>query len=175
MEKTRRFNIQTLALMAVLIALQIILTRMFAVNLGESLRISFGFVPNAVAGMLLGPLPAMIVAGISDLMGALLFPSGPIYLGFTVTAMTGGLIYGLFLYQKAFTVPRVVLCKLCVMLICNVALNTLWLDLLYGKAFFVILPTRLVKNLIQFPVDAAVLYGLGRLVRLLPHTLRPRI
>ena len=34
-----------------------------------------------------------------------------------------------------------------------ILLNTLWLDMLYGKGFLAILPMRIVKNLIMWPTD----------------------
>lgn len=169
-----KLDARVMAIMAMLIALQIILSRIFTINLGDTLRINFGFVPNAVAGMLLGPVPAMIVAGLSDLMGAVLFPSGPLYLGFTLTAMMGGLFYGVFFYQKEFTLKRAMVCKMVAMLVCNILMNTLWLKLMYGQAFFALLPSRLIKNLIQYPLDVALLYGLARAMRQVPAVLQPK-
>ena len=51
-----RLTTQKLCVMGVLMALQIILSRITAINLGNWLRISFGFLPNAIAGYLLGPI-----------------------------------------------------------------------------------------------------------------------
>ena len=47
-----RLTTQKLCVMGVLMALQIILSRITAINLGNWLRISFGFLPNAIAGYL---------------------------------------------------------------------------------------------------------------------------
>ena len=38
-------------------------------------------------------------------------------------------------------------------------MNTLWLDMLYGKGFLAILPHRIVSNLIQLPIDTIVLFA----------------
>ena len=55
-----RLTTQKLCVMGVLMALQIILSRITAINLGNWLRISFGFLPNAIAGYLLGPIGGML-------------------------------------------------------------------------------------------------------------------
>ena len=57
-----RLTTQKLCVMGVLMALQIILSRITAINLGNWLRISFGFLPNAIAGYLLGPIGGTLVA-----------------------------------------------------------------------------------------------------------------
>ncbi len=41
---------------------------------------------------------------------------------------------------------------------CNLALNTVWIHMLYGKAFMALLPGRALKNLLQYPVDVLLLY-----------------
>ncbi len=37
-------------------------------------------------------------------------------------------------------------------------MNTLWISMLYGKGFFVILPLRVLKNAIMLPIDSCILY-----------------
>ena len=102
-------------------------------------------------------------------------PTGPFNPGFTLSAMVNGLIYGLVLYERPFSWKRTLLAQALVVLITNLCLNTLWLQLYYGKAFFAILPLRALKNLIQYPIDAAMmcvlLSQLPRLARFVrPHT-----
>ena len=48
------------------------------------------------------------------------------------------------------------------MLICNVILNTLCLQVLYGQAFMAILPMRALKNLIMWPIDSIVFFGIAK-------------
>ena len=165
---------RTLTFVAVLVAMQVICTRFLSIRLGDTLRLSLGFVPTATAGMLFGPLPAALVGGLGDVVGFFLFPSGTYFPGFTLTAAVGGLIYGFLLYKKEDSLVRILLCKLLIDVVCNVLLNTLWLDLLYGKGFLAILPARLLKNALQYPVDVALLFSLGRLIKHLPASLRLR-
>jgi ECF transporter S component (folate family) len=62
MQKSLRafYKPQALTLMAILIALQIILTRFLSILVFPWLRIGFGFLPIAAVGMLLGPVPAAL-------------------------------------------------------------------------------------------------------------------
>lgn len=78
--------------------------------------------------------------------------------------MLAAFIYGCFYYKKKLTLWRVLLAKLIVILVVNVVLNTLWLDMLYGKGFLVLLPARAIKNLIMWPIDSIIFYVFTRLI-----------
>lgn len=63
-----------LCMMGVLLAMQVVMSRLFNVQLSDSLRVNLGFLPNAVAGMLMGPFCGMLVAACADLLGQPCFP-----------------------------------------------------------------------------------------------------
>lgn len=151
-------TVRILATVAMLLAVQVILGLVAAIPLGNSIRISFGGLALSVTGALFGPVPAAINGALADILGSLIHPIGPYFPGFTLTGLLNGLIYGFVLYERRPTLKRVLLAKLLIDVICNLLLNTLWLDLLYGKAFFAILPARFLKNLLQYPVDVLMLY-----------------
>lgn len=157
MRDTRR-----LILCAMLIALQTALGILVSIPLGPSIRVTFGYIVVAISAVLLGPAPAAIGAMASDLLAFLLHPTGPFFPGFTLSAGLGGLTYGLMLYRRECTLWRVLAAKLIIDLLVNVVLNTLWLKILYGNAFFALLPSRLLKNVIQYPVDVLLLYPIVR-------------
>lgn len=69
------------------------------------------------------------------------------------------MIFGIFLYKKKITFWRLLISEILVKLIVNIGMNTLWLDMLYGKGFLAILPHRIVSNLIQLPIDVIVLFA----------------
>lgn len=94
--------------------------------------------------------------------------------GWTVGAMTAGVLYGCFFYKRKLTIVRVLAAELCVSVVCNMILGTLWLDMMYGKGFFVLLPMRVIKNLVMWPVNSFLFYtmtmameqtGIFRLIR----------
>ena len=71
----------------------------------------------------------------------------------SLNAMLVAFIYGCFYYKHKLTFHRMLIAKLVVVLIVNVLLNTLRLDMFYGKGFLAILPMRTVKNLIMWSTD----------------------
>ena len=168
-----------LSVAGMLLAVQVILGQIAAIPIGPTIRVSFGYLALSMAGALLGPVPAAVNGALADVVGFLIRPTGPYFPGFTVTGLVSGMIYGLALYERPMTVWRVLLTKLVIDLVCNLLLNTLWLNMLYGKAFFVLLPGRALKNLIQYPVDAALLYPfLSRVVPAIgkrAHLERPKV
>ena len=101
---------------------------------------------------LFGPLWALAVGAVSDLIGATLFPFGAFFPGFTVTAGLVGLIYGLFLHQKGEGFHgralwlRVVGASLCASLT-RLVLNSVWLYIMYGKGLFGMLPARFTETI----------------------------
>lgn len=147
---------------ALLIALQTALNSLAAIPLGSTIRITFGYLAVAVNAVLLGPFPAMAGAMTADLLGCIIRPMGPFFPGFTLSAGLGGLVYGIAFYKRDITLWRVMAAKLIIDICINVLLNTLWLKILYGNAFFALLPSRMLKNLIQYPVDVILLLPVAR-------------
>ena len=150
-------KIKKIVISALLLASAIVINRFLSINT-SILSIGFTFVPLMLAGIILGPKYSIIIAGLADLIGALLFPFGSYFVGYTISAVLTGLVYGLFLYQKDnFKVDkkffiRLLIAILIVTIIINGGLNTLWLVLTSKKAFWAILPTRVLKQLIMIPV-----------------------
>jgi ECF transporter S component (folate family) len=157
----RKSHLQTMAFTALLISLEIVLSRFLSINT-PIVKIGFGFVPIALCGMLFGPAAAAGAGALADLMGAMLFPVGPYFPGFTFTAALVGLVYGVFLHgRKGFVLPRVLAAAAIVSLPLHLGLNTLWIHLLYGKSFWVLLPTRVLQFVLMLPVQVAVLWVLS--------------
>ena len=167
-----------LCVIAVLIAMQIVLGRIAAINVGSYLKISFGFIPIAVCGILTGPFWTLLMASVCDILGALLFPTGAFYWGFTFVAAVGGLIYGFVLYRKKESIIRCMLCTLTVCLICNIVLNTVFLCQIgamvgpENEGFWPVMWTRVLKNAIQFPVNGLILFGVWKALNRIPASLR---
>ena len=156
----RKFPVRQLVYLGVLTALEIVLSRFLSLN-AWNLKIGFSFVPVAAAGMLFGPLSAGVVAALGDLLGAVLFPIGPYFPGFTLTAFLTGLCFGLFLRKTRG--PLNVLGAVAVnQLLLSLLLNTFWISVLYGSPYGALLATRAVQCAILGPVQFLVLLLLGR-------------
>ena len=90
-----KWNTEAIVLLGVLISTEVVLSRFFSIS-AWNIKIGFSFLPVVVAALLLGSLQAGIVAGLGDLIGALLFPIGAYFPGFTLTAFLTGIVFGLF-------------------------------------------------------------------------------
>lgn len=142
--------------MAVFIAITAVLSRFFSIQL-EIIKITFSFIPIALAAMIFGPVYGGLVAGIEDLIGATLFPRGPFFPGFTLSAIIVGVIYGLVLYKKPKTTGRFIIACTLIAILVNIGLNTTWLTIIYDKGFIVLAGTRIVKALIMIPIEVIML------------------
>ena len=127
-------------LMAMLVAIQVILSRWLSINLWN-LKIGFAFVPIAMAGMLLGPMGAGLTGAVADVIGATLFPSGTFFPGFTLTAFITAFGYGFFL-QKKQNMPNILGAVLFSEIVGTILLNTLWISILYGTPFLPVMIPR---------------------------------
>lgn len=139
-------------LTAILLALLIILSRFLSIKT-PILKISFAFVPTMLCAVWLGPKWTILLNVLGDVIGATLFPTGPYFVGYTISTAVAALIYGLLLYKKSSDtynnkqfLIRLVLSTLLVAVIVNMGLNTLWSAITTGKAFWVLLSTRIVKQ-----------------------------
>ena len=151
MQKKPIFTTKMLAVMSLLVALEVIIARFGTLRPTESIKLSLDFIPVVVSAVLFGPVPAMIISILADVLGAFLFPVGPFFPGFTVTAALTGLLYGALLYKEQ-TMPRILLAVLLQQGILSLLLNTFWLKMLYGLPY---LPT-LVGRLVQAGVMSAL-------------------
>ncbi|PNT91669.1 folate transporter [Clostridium thermosuccinogenes] len=146
-----------------LVALNVILT-FFDISLSNVLRISFSFLPLAMGGMLYGPVVGGAMGVVGDILGYLARPDGPFFPGFTLNALLSGALYGLFLYKRPVKLKSVIAVSLLVTVSINLLLNPVWLSMMYGNAFIVLLTGRIVKNVIMFPINTALLFAALKLV-----------
>ena len=162
-------KIKKIIISALLLAASIVINRFLSINT-SILSIGFTFVPLMLSGIILGPKYSILIATLSDLIGALLFPFGSYFVGYTISSLLTGLVYGFLLYQKKFQVNksffiRLIIAILIVTIVINGGLNTLWLVITSKKAFLAILPTRILKQLIMIPVMFITMSSLCKLLQ----------
>lgn len=141
-----KWNTKTLTALSLLIAIEIVLSRFLSIS-AWNIKIGFSFVPIVIAAILYGPLPAGVVAALGDFVGAILFPIGPYFPGFTLTAFLTGIVFGLFL-QKSQDIGRIALAVGVNQLLLSLLLNTLWISVLYEAAYLPLLATRVIQCVI---------------------------
>lgn len=149
---------KNLVLCGLMAAIAIVLNMVASISIGPYVKIGFSGIPNRIVEFLFGPVVGCIFGGALDLLKFMIKPDGPFFFGFTFNVMLAGLIYGCLLYHKPLSIKRIVIAEFLVKLIVNCGLNTLWISMLYGKAFFVLLPMRLLKNVIMLPIDSAIVF-----------------
>mgnify|MGYP005767588817 FL=1 len=165
-------NVRVLALSGLVCAMAIVLESMPIYLLGPSLKIYFSYLAVSLGCMCYGPLVGMAVGGVIDSVGFLLAGYGePYFPGYLITAILSGLIYGVMLYRRKPTVPRLLVTRLIINYGSNVLLGSVWKAMLYGKGYIYYAASGLVKNTIMLPIEvflmwvvlnAAVQYGLDR-------------
>lgn len=145
-------------------ALSVILGYVATIKFGQYIRIGFSGLPNQVVDYLFGPWIGAIFGGAMDIIKWFASGDGDFFPGFTITAMLGAIIYGFFLYNKPLKLSNVILSQVCVKIFCNIVLNTLWLNMLYGQAIVAILPGRIVSNAVMLPIDCFIMFAMLKVV-----------
>ena len=154
------FNTKVLVVLALLTAMEIILNRFLSIN-AWNIKIGFSFVPIVIAAIMFGPIQAAIVGGLGDLLGALLFPIGAYFPGFTLTAVCMGIIWGIFLHKDQ-GIPRIALSVIINQFILGLVVNTYWISVLYGSPYGPLFATRIFQAAILTVVQIAVIYGIAK-------------
>lgn len=157
-------NLRVMVLCGVLAALAIVLGYTTSIEIGPYIRIGFSGIPNQIVDYLFGPAIGSIFGAALDILKYLVKPTGPFFPGFTISAAAGGLIYGYAFYRKKVTWLRVIAAQTLIKVFVNIGLNSLWLKLLYDRAFFALLPARILSNAIMLPVDTVICYFVLKLV-----------
>lgn len=158
-------------LTAILLAMLIILSRFLSIKT-PILKISFGFVPTMLCAIWLGPKWTVLLNVLGDIIGATLFPTGPYFVGYTISTAVAGFIYGIMLHKnqidsysdKQFLL-RLIFSTTLVAIIVNMGLNTLWTSITSGKAFMVLLATRIVKQIIMIPIHVIIIFFIEKSLR----------
>lgn len=146
---------------ALMIALRVVM-KPLSIPIAADLRINTAFFINAFGAAAFGPVVAIPAAVISDYLGCVLFPQGVYYPPFMLTEIAGSVIFALFFYRARITVPRVILARFCICFFVNIVLQTPLMQGYYrfigSNTVYPLLDTvRIAKNLVLFPVEAALL------------------
>ena len=146
----KHFTVHTLVVSAVLIALNIVITRLLSVDVG-AVRIGLGFIPIALGSMLYGPVPGAVIAVVSDLLGALLQGKG-YWPGFGLSAALLGATYGLFLYKREKSYKNISICVILQAVFIDALLGALWHNIFAGTPYFAALTMRSLDAAVMIPI-----------------------
>lgn len=119
-----------------------------------------------------GPKYSAIIAGLGDLIGAILFPFGPYFPGFTISAALMGLVYGIFLYKKPGEerkdfkfIIQLIISSVIVLGVIKILLEAAFLNVLYGKAYFAVIASRFATEAIMLPIQVVTIFLLEKALR----------
>lgn len=168
----KNVSVKSLVLLGLMVALNVVLGRL-SIQFTPEVRISvLGFIPIALAGMLMGPLYGGLVGAAGDVLNYVLFTHvyGGYFPGYTITALISGLWYGAVLHEKKVSWARAIVCIVPVIIIGEMGLNSVWTYMLYSKTFWAKLPLRLLTNAIECPIKIALLMGMSKLLERFPKS-----
>lgn len=156
-------QVRTVTVCAMLASLAMVLVN-FRINLSDSMRIGLSGIPNQIVAYLFGPVVSGLFSGALDIIKYMIRPVGAFFPGLTLVTMLAGLIYGCFFYRRPLSLVRVFTAHFVVCLVCNVILNTFCLSILNGAPFWLMLPPRIIKNVIMWPIDSMLFFYAAKLL-----------
>ncbi|EGP5370387.1 folate family ECF transporter S component [Enterococcus faecium] len=150
-------NARLLSTSALLLALDVIL---YKIAIGPAyFQVTFGFLSMALMGYLYGPIWAGLLETLSNTLNFTIFGSGTFQVAFLITAFLGGFINGLFLYHKKINLLSVIAAQLLIMIPVSLFINSWLMSVLFGADFKVIFLGRVIRNMIQNPIQITVVYS----------------
>lgn len=151
-------NVRGLTMGGLFIALYVVLTY-FNIRITDNLQIRFFFLALAAAGLYGGPIFAAFIGAAGDILGMLMTAGqgSSMFFGFTLSYALLGFGFGLILYRSKITVPKAIAAGVWEFII-SMTLNTLWLYLMYGTPFPVLLASRLIKSAIVLAPNCLMLF-----------------
>lgn len=155
-------HVTTMVVSAMIGAVAVVLG-MFTIPVSNSLKIGVSTVANQFVYYLFGPVVGCAYGGMIDILNYLVKPTGAFFLPFTLVSMLAGILYGAIYYERPLSLSRILAANLAVSLICNIWLNTICISLLngyelFGVKFYAMLPSRIIKNFIMWPIHSILFY-----------------
>lgn len=180
MHKFKITKTKKIVISALLLAMFILLDRLLSINT-QVLTINISLVSIMLAAMILGPYYAILIGALGDLIGSIFWPFGAYNIGFTISSALTGLIFGMFLYEKPnsqnemstenckksqfkFTL-RAIISNILVTVFVNILLNSLWLKIMYEKAYIYYLSQRIVTQVIMLPIYIILIISLRKILK----------
>jgi ECF transporter S component (folate family) len=161
-------NTKKILLLALFAAISIIFTRFLSFYLPiiavNSVRISLGNIPIALAGLLLGPFAGAATGIVADVVGTTMFSPFGYFPGFTLSAALVGFIPGILrIYIKNLDrYPNVLVIILITELVTSIFLNTLWLSVMTHVKYLLLLVPRAGITLVMSLLYSWIIYILHK-------------
>lgn len=170
-ESPGRYRVRDLALVAMMAALSVVLTRYASIRVAiggiEGIRIGFGGIPNIIAGFVISPVAGAISGALADVAGFFLSPMGSYMPHFTITAALAGFIPGAVYrllrkeHGEKLEVWATVLSVMAGQLTVSLGLTPYFLHSLFGLPWPVLIPPRVVSFVLEVPVSVYFIHAVS--------------
>lgn len=164
-------KIKKIVLSAMFLALLLVLSRFLSIKT-PLLVISFSFIPIMLSANILGPKYSAIIAGLGDLIGALLFPFGAYFPGYTLSQVLVGLIYGIFLHETEEKqmkdrkyIAMLIISSVLALIGVGIFITGIWVHITAGKAYLAVLSARVVAQVVMLPIQVLVMFALRKALK----------
>lgn len=147
-----KLNTKKIVLLALLVALNIVLSRIVPAINAWNMKISLTFITMVIAGNLYGPAYSALVGALGDFIGSLLFPIGAYNPLFTLTALLSGLTFGIF-FEKNMEIKYAAIECLANNIFVTLLLNSWFIAITYNASFTALLATRSIQAIVMFVVQ----------------------
>lgn len=127
--------------LAMLTALYVVMNRFLSVS-AWNINFGFAFTATVAAAALFGIHGGMVVGGLGDFIGAMLFPKGAYFPGFTLSAMLIGAVYAVCL-KKGTGFRYIATGAVVSQLLSSLILNSVWVSVLYSSPLKAVIVSRL--------------------------------
>lgn len=149
-------NTRALMVSALLCAVAIIMEKFQIPIIPGVLEVSFSFIAISLCSFLTGPVIAIPCGIIVDIVGALI-NGYSFFFGYTLSAVLGAFIYGLFLYRTRLSFERIALARLTINIFVNVLLGSVWRVMMSGGPYGYYVAISGIKNLLLLPLEVFIM------------------
>ena len=155
-------DIKSLVMIAILLSL-VMVCKFIPIPSGfGELGLGFSFLFLSVACMLFGPYPALVIGILSDVLGYMVRPDGPFFIGYTIQAMVACFAYALCFHKTYVTFTRCLVARVIVNFLCNVIIGTISRAIMYSMGYDAfmtyLLTVSLPKNIIYLLPQSLLLF-----------------
>lgn len=164
-------KIQTLTIVAMLLALRVVLGMFgnFQLSFFPYAKLSFTFLPIALAAYYFGPVSSMLIAVLGDVLSYILIPGPASFTpGITAGYLIEALFVGLMLYQENLGIIRTAIAQLGATVVGGLAINTYFIYLFYGLTYLQMLALRAALLIPWCIVQVAIIFVIIKALQRVP-------
>ena len=153
-------SVKKMVIIALLLALTLVSKLLVLPSGFGTLGFRFGLIFLSAAAMIGGPIPALIIGALSDILGFFLFESGsgPFNPIFTLSAMLTCFIYALCFYRTNISFTKCLIARILVNFICNFLIEGTGQMIVYGYGYKWLFLTSLPKQVAYLIPQSIIIY-----------------